>query len=75
MPEFCAEQLRLGKNVVESTAKMYNAKRDYDAAKNDRTKSGAEMLKLAEWLRLARDEARMAQRDFDVHVRDHQCRI
>ena len=73
MREPCLERRKLADAVVQRLDLMNAVKCEYDAAKSARTKKDARILKLASELS-ATESAGDAQRAFDTHVREHQCK-
>jgi hypothetical protein len=53
---------------------MNAVKHEYDAAKSARTKKDTRIIKLASELSATESAAGDAQRAFDTHVREHQCK-
>ena len=73
MREPCLERRKLADAVVQRLDLMNAVKCEYDAAKSARTKKDARILKLASELSATKSAAGDAQREFDAHVREHQC--
>jgi hypothetical protein len=74
MIENCPDRLTFARFVIESTTWMYSAKADLDAAKAHRPPDAIQIAKLSIALFRARAKGREAQRAFDKHIREHECR-
>jgi len=68
------ELRKLGTAVVKTVDLMYAAKREYEKAKSSPIQDEDQIFKLASELSATRSAARDAQREFDVHVREHHCK-
>ena len=53
---------------------MHKAEADYNSARYARSKDEAKILRLAGVLDAAKLKASIARRNFDDHVREHQCK-
>ena len=74
MAGLCWERHRLGAEMVEMLAAMHKAEADYNSARYARSKDEANIRKLAAVLEAAKLKADIARRNFDDHVREHQCK-
>ena len=68
----CPQRLRLGQAVVDTIQAMYAAKRDFDLALLGK---GGNPNQLSAILKTARQDARKAQKAFDLHVSEHHCSL
>jgi hypothetical protein len=73
MGEPCLERRILADAVFERLDLMHAVRREHDLAKSAHTKKDARILKLASELSATKSAAGDAQREFDAHVREHQC--
>ena len=70
----CWDRHRLGAEMVELLAAMHKAEADYDFARFAKLKDEDKILKLSIALDTARMKASIARRNFDDHIREHECR-
>ena len=59
--------------MVELLAAMHTAEAAYDSARFAKVKDEDKILKLSSALDAARIKASIARRNFDDHIREHQC--
>jgi hypothetical protein len=70
----CWDRHRLGAEMVELLGAMHKAEADYDSARFAKLKDEDKILKLSSALDAARMKANIARRNFDDHIRQHQCK-
>jgi hypothetical protein len=69
----CPERAALAKELVETTAFVYKAKREYDDLRASKPAFQGDLRRLVEALNNARNRARAAQHAFEEHVAVHHC--
>lgn len=74
MARRCWDRHRLGAEMVEMLAAMHTAQEHYNSARFAKIKDEAKILQLSSALDGAKMRVNTARRNFEDHVREHQCK-